>query len=361
MRILFLAKTLNKSSGDGRYSSEIIQRVKKQKGVQVTVVTQEKSNFEFIKPVLFRANSIATIPLNVLRTRKYIKRCNIIHTLDGYPYGVIGALANIGLSKKLIISAVGTYSVAPLEKFLKRNLLKWAYKKASKVLCISKFTQKEVLKRLKLDNTSIINLGVDCSKFQKIRSKKKTNRIILGVGALKTRKGYHISIPAVAMVKKKYSNIKYYIIGDQFDRNYFDELKRLAREHGLEKNLFLKQNVSNKELIELYNQADIFLLTPVNIDNNFEGFGLVYLEANACGLPVIGSYNCGAEDIIKNNYNGLLVPQKDIKNITKAILKLMDNPTLAQELGRNGEKVAKKMNWDRVITQYLKVYNSTLK
>ena len=180
------------------------------------------------------------------------------------------------------------------------------------------------------------------------------------MGALKSRKDYHVSIPAVAKVKEKYPDVKYYIVGDCSNKNYFNQLEELAKRYNIEKNIFFEENINEKELIELYGQADIFLLTPVNVNNHFEGFGLVYLEANACGLPVIGSFNCGAEDIIKDNYNGLLVPQSDIENTAKAILKLLDNPNFARELGENGKKVAKRMSWDKTVSQYLKVYNSIL-
>jgi len=68
------------------------------------------------------------------------------------------------------------------------------------------------------------------------------------------------------------------------------------------------ENVSNQELIKLYYQSDLFLLTPIYVEGSkFEGFGLVYLEANACGKPVIGTYGCGAEDAIKDNYSGFLL------------------------------------------------------
>ena len=112
-------------------------------------------------------------------------------------------------------------------------------------------------------------------------------------------------------------------------------------------------------MIKLYYQADIFLLTPVTINNNdFEGFGLVYLEAGACGKSVIGTYNCGAEDAIVNNITGLLVPQNDIKATAKAILKLLDNPGLAKRLGENGKKRAKEMDWNKVVKKYIEVYKN---
>jgi len=290
-----------------------------------------------------------------LRIRKYIKKCDIIHALDGYPYGVIATLANIGLNKKLIINGIGTYSVLPLDKPIKCSLLRWAYKKAYKILCISNFTKNQILKRIKLNNLEVIKLGVDYNKFQQETTDNNSGKIILSVGALKPRKGYHISIPAIAEIKKKYPNIKYYIVGGKPQKIYIDLVKNL----NLEKNVEFLQGLSDEELVNLYHKSDIFLLTPVTInDNDFEGFGLVYLEAGACGKPVIGTYDCGAEDAIINNETGCLVPQNDIKKTAEAVLKLLDNSELAKRIGENGKKFAKKMDWDNVIKKYIKIYDN---
>ena len=231
------------------------------------------------------------------------------------------------------------------------------YKKADKVLCISRFTQKQILKRIDLKNTAVVNLGVNFDKFQKIskKIKQRKEKIILSVGALTTRKGYHVSIPAIAEIRKRYKDIKYYIVGGKPPKLYLD----LVKKHNLGNNVKFFQNISDEDLIKLYYQADVFLLTPITVDDNdFEGFGLVYLEASACGKPVIGTYNCGAEDAIMNNVTGLLVPQNNIKKTAETVLKLLDNPELAEKLGKNGKKRAQQMSWDNVVKKYIKVYEN---
>lgn len=359
MKVLFLNDSVDVKSGIGRYAWEIIRRLK-ERGVELTVLTRRKSDFDFVKHVLPDTFSSKGIFSPLRKVRQYAKQCDIIHALDGYPYGIIGALAGIGLKKRLVINGVGTYSVLPLEQPLIKNLMKWSYKRADKILCISNFTQKEILKRINLNNTEVVNLGVDCEKFSKSVENKKPGATILSVGALKPRKGYHVAIPAIAKVKEKYPDIKYHIVGDQSHKEYFGELQELSKKLGVEKNIFFWQNIKDEELIGLYGKADVFLLTPVNIDNNFEGFGLVYLEANASGLPVIGTIDCGAEDIIKNNYNGLLVPQNDAEGTANAIIRLLGNHDFAGKLGENGRLVAKEMSWDKTADRYLEVYKSIL-
>ncbi len=358
MKICFLNQNLNIYAGVGRYGRDIINNISQVKDMEIIVLTEEKSddnfNFSILSPS-FRLRQLPYIFIKALRIRKYIKKCDIIHALDGYPYGVIATLANIGLNKKLIINGIGTYSVLPLDKPIKCSLLRWAYKKAYKILCISNFTKNQILKRIKLNNLEVIKLGVDYNKFQQETTDNNSGKIILSVGALKPRKGYHISIPAIAEIKKKYPNIKYYIVGGKPQKIYIDLVKNL----NLEKNVEFLQGLSDEELVNLYHKSDIFLLTPVTInDNDFEGFGLVYLEAGACGKPVIGTYDCGAEDAIINNETGCLVPQNDIKKTAEAVLKLLDNSELAKRIGENGKKFAKKMDWDNVIKKYIKIYDN---
>jgi len=91
---------------------------------------------------------------------------------------------------------------------------------------------------------------------------------------------------------------------------------------------------------------------------HFEGFGLVFLEANACGKSVIGTLGCGIEDAVENEYNGLLVPQNDINKTANAVLRILDNPTLAQKLGSNGKQKSKDMSWQKTVKKYIKVYQS---
>jgi len=358
MKICFLNKNLDTKAGTGRYGRDIVDNISKQKNIEAIVLTEKKSGYKLEKSILKESHlfrNFLNIFVNALKIRKHVKNCDIIHALDGYPYGVIAALANIGLNKKLVISGVGTYSVLPLDKSIKRSLLKWAYRKADKITCISRFTEKQILRRVDLRNTTVINLGVNYDKFQRIpkRITEKKERIILGVGALKKRKGYHISIPAISEVKKKYKNIKYYIVGGRPSKEYLD----LVKKYKLEKNVRFFQNISDEDLVRLYYQADVFLLTPITIDdNNFEGFGLVYLEAGACGKPVIGTWGCGAEDAVVDGTTGLLVPQKNIKKTAEAVLRLLDDPNLAKKLGENGKKRAQRMSWDRAAKKYIEIY-----
>ena len=348
-KLLIITKTLSTNDGQGRYSLDMIRLLKNNYQL-VVFCFQEPENREV--DVIYRQLGNLFFSWQFF---KEIRTADLIHCFSDYPYCLILLLCFY--RKPIFVTAHGTYSVLPLDKPIGRFLLKLVYKKVRKIFCVSSFTQKEILTRIRLDNTTIINNGVDYDKFQISCRKQDKEKIILSVGALKPRKGYHISIPAVARVKDNYPNIKYYIIGGNPEKHYLDMIKN----YNLENNVKFFCGVSDEDLIGLYYECDIFLLTSVTKDNNdFEGFGLVYLEAGACGKPVIGAFGSGAEDAIVNEETGILIPQNDIQATAETILKLLNNPDFARRLGENGKKRAQQMNWGSVIKKYIEVYENSL-
>lgn len=351
MRILFLTPNLDTKEGWGRFAKEIIDGVSK-KGIETDF--------------LILGNNLNPNPfwflINILKVRYHAKKCDIIHCFDGYPYGIIGALANIGLNRKLVINGVGSWSVLPLYQKRYSKLLSWSYKKADKILCISNFTCNEIQKKIGKINSEVINLGVDLNKFGICPAKNQNSeKIILGVGALKFRKGYHVSIPAIAKVKEHYPDIKYYIVGNQSNLEYFNKLKTLVEKYGLNNNVEFLRELSDQDLNKLYCDCGLFLLTSVNDGHSFEGFGLVYIEANACAKPVVGATGSGAEDAIKDGYSGFLVPQNDINATSKAILKILDDQELYKKMSKDAIQWAKNHTWENTIKHYIKVYEKLIK
>jgi len=99
MKICYLTHNTDSKSGWGRYAHDLIDGIKKS-GHDVVILEEEVWGIGIF--------------LSAIKARKYIKKCDVIHALDVYPYGVIACLANLFLGKKLVITAQGTYSIAPL-------------------------------------------------------------------------------------------------------------------------------------------------------------------------------------------------------------------------------------------------------
>ena len=337
MKICYLVDNMEPKHGGGRYAGDLIAAVK-ERGYDAGIL---------------EVNSI----LDAVKVRKYCKNCDIIHAIDGYPYGVVAALANFGLNKKIVITVQGTYAVAPLYRFGKAAFVKWAYRKADKIIAISRYTKREILKKINIQNIEVINHGVYFNEFYK-EPMESEEKFILSVGGLKYRKGYHISIPAFALAKKEIPDLKYKIISGYKDEAYFDELKKIAMRCGVEKDIEFLSGLSDESRNNLYRKAKLFILTSVNENHHFEGFGLVFLEAAAAGLPVIGTLDNGIEDAVKNNFNGILVPQNDIKAAAEALLKILKDERWRKELSLNSFSWAKDNDWSKAGVKYVGVYQS---
>ncbi|OGY50242.1 MAG: hypothetical protein A3J65_04395 [Candidatus Buchananbacteria bacterium RIFCSPHIGHO2_02_FULL_45_11b] len=355
-------------NGLGRYTKELIFRLRPH--YQISILTSNPGSVDwrelnipvFLLPPMKKLNNPF---INFFQSIKYLslaKKADFIHYCSEFPHCFLFLLIPF-LNKPRFITAHGTYAVAPLDHFFYKYLLRFAFKKADKIFCVSNFTAQKILRRIKLDNIAVINNGVDFNKFYRpfVSPGQNKDKVILSVGLIKNRKGFDISIQAAAKIKSVFPDLKYYIVGDQSDSTYFNYLKQLVISNNLEKNIIFLENVSDEKLIDLYCQSDVFILTPVVIKNNkFEGFGLVYLEAGACGKPVIGTLGCGAEDAIKDGYNGLLVKQNDISETAEALKKILTDPKLAENLGRNGQTFARQMDWSNIIKKYQAAYESRL-
>jgi len=102
----------------------------------------------------------------------------------------------------------------------------------------------------------------------------------------------------------------------------------------------------------------VFALPSINIGGRFEGFGLVYLEAGAAGLPVIGTLGCGAEEAIVDGETGFLVPQYDVEALAGAIIRLLTDADLRARMGAAGRARAAAFSWTNVAAQVRAVYES---
>jgi len=373
MNILIVAKTLSITDGQGRYALGLIEQLIKDKNIFLTILTPENPEKRFLNttnikivyiPKLFNL-SIGKIFLTIKYFFIFLIHMvnkDFVHFMTDLPAYLIFSPLYIYKFKSYFITAHGTFVPTALNHFYYKNIIKKILLKADKIFCVSNFTQQQIRNKIKFKNTVVINNGINFNNFNSEKKQtKEKNKIILGVGALKNRKGYDVSIRAVAELKNIFPDFKYYIVGDQSEKKYFDYLKSIIKEKKLTENIIFLQNISDQELINLYNQADVFILTPKVIkDTKFEGFGLVYLEAGACNLPVIGSLGCGAEDAIQNNQNGILVNSENIQEIYLALKQILTNQELARKMGDKGKQMAKISDWKNVFKKYQKFYENII-
>jgi glycosyltransferase involved in cell wall biosynthesis len=211
----------------------------------------------------------------------------------------------------------------------------------------------------------VIPNGVDTQRFnpdipgEEIRSRLGVGRgkIVLFVGALTQwhrYKGLDVLIQAMALMRDQVPDARLLIVGaGQLEAEY----RQLVIQHGLTSCAFFAGNVPDDELPKYYASSDILALPS---KDRSEGFGLTILEANATGKPAIGTTVGGIPSVIRDGYNGLLVPPNDPSALAEAIKKALSDDDLLKRMSRNGRAFAERHDWSIVAKQTEELYKRAL-
>ncbi|MDD2764309.1 MAG: glycosyltransferase family 4 protein [Opitutaceae bacterium] len=170
--------------------------------------------------------------------------------------------------------------------------------------------------------------------------------VILTVGRLHPRKGQLCIIEALqTLPAAQRTHLEYWLAGDTSKKSYERRLRDAAERSGLVVRFL--GSVPDAELGHLYAQADIFAMTSTEYRHSVEGFGLVYLEAAAHGLPVVAHAVGGVPEAVADGMTGLLVPPSDRAGLAAAFSRLIENPELRHKMGAAGREWARRNNWTR--------------
>ncbi len=161
---------------------------------------------------------------------------------------------------------------------------------------------------------------------------------ILCVARLVARKGIDTLIEAFSEIEQtRFGNVHLAIVGEGPER---EELERLADQVFVKNSVHFLGAVPDMHLPTLYSNARVFALTPRSVDGDIEGFGMVYIEAAASGVPAIGTQTGGVPEAVVHNQTGLLVQPDSPAEVANALSLLLANPSLRQTLGTQGQRRA---------------------
>jgi len=242
------------------------------------------------------------------------------------------------------------------------NLIKWLMQQlvirgAAGGLANSHYSAQQLSRRgLPQKRIQVIYGGVDPTQFaapttpdELVRRKLAPNNqpILLTVGRLVKRKGHSQVMAALPQIVREIGPVKYLIVGSGPEEQ---NLRRLTREYGIEDYVRFLGEVDDRKLSALYRDADVFAMPSRDIHGQpIEGFGLVYLEANLCGLPVVAGDTGGVSDAVVDGETGLLVNPEDPAAIASAIIRLLRDPDLAAQLAAAGQaRVLQEFTWEQV-------------
>jgi glycosyltransferase involved in cell wall biosynthesis len=253
------------------------------------------------------------------------------------------------LLRKVVLLTYGS------EVWNKLSIFKlWVLRNTDAVCVISKYTaQKLEEKGVRDKKIFMVPNAIDFDIFKpKAKNSdlvKKLNLkdefVLLTVGRMdmsEQHKGHDIAIEALSLVVNSYNKIKYLIVGNGDD---IPRLKEIAIDLGVIDFINFIGNVSESELVDYYNLCDVYLMpNRIEVKDGIsigEGFGIVFLEANACGKPVIAGNMGGSVEAVVDGYNGLIVDSLSKEDVVNKIKLLIENRDMAKKMGENGLEFVK--------------------
>lgn len=297
-----------------------------------------------------------------MSARKLIKKYkpDILHAHWLIPQGILAVFLKKIYKIPLVVTVHGS-DLFPLKNPVFKSLQKTVLENCDACTVNSVATKNEIIARFPQfkNKIIIIPMGVDVKKFSAKTANKpkkyKNKKMILFVGRLNEQKGVEYLIKSVPYIKKNHPSIKLLIIGEG---SYRTHLENVARSLNVRKNADFLWGIPHSKITDYYRMSDIFVLPSITSRIGTEGLGLVLLEAMAAKAPVIGTNTGGIRYIIKNMQNGILVDEKNPKQIADGISLLLSNSKLRAKITKNAFKfVNKNYSWNIVVKKFDKLYN----
>ena len=366
MKICFVPTMFPKYKGD-YYGSFVFDdaRMLVENGFEVHVVTQHNPGipyqeimdgihvhrFKWLEPKEFKAlvhfdgltdyfrllTYLISLFFNLLRIiRKY--DIDIIHAHSVVPTGLIGTIVAKIVRKPIIITGHGMDITNFENSYFFKKLILFSLNNCNKTIAVSEdLAQKMKSLGIHQSNISVLRNGVDTTRFKPLKNKdlrekykiKDKEILTLFVGYLDTFKGIFEMINTFNKIKKDNDAAKLMIVGTGPKKS---ELQNRVHDLGLEKSVIFTGNVEPENIQKYYQAADIFVL-PSHVDSG--GPPLVFMEAMACGLPVIGTNVGGIPEGIENGVNGFIVPPRNVDKLAKKLEILIKDENLRKEFGNN--------------------------
>ena len=251
---------------------------------------------------------------------------------------------------------------------IQRQMARILLRKANIVTCVSKAHKSWILECIgdRFQNRiEVIYNGVDINFFNPHKHDKELKdkiapdgeKIIIYAGRKTPHKGFHLLIKILAELNKSIDvmlmaigPISTSFVGEGYDP-YINYIYNLIERYNLNEKVVFTGYIQEKDLPKYYCIGDIFAYPSF-----LEAFGLVVLEAMACGLPIVAWDVAPINEFVRNGRDGLLVPLGDINKFTECIRYLLSNERLRKQMGRNAGNQAEKFSLENMCKLYLEVF-----
>lgn len=279
------------------------------------------------------------------------ERPDILHAHYATSFGLIAALTGF---HPFIISVWGSdvYEF-PEQSVLNRLSVKFIFRRADRILSTSRVMAVQT-SGYTCKPIDVTPFGVDTELFRKLETDRPYGDgfIVGNVKTLSPKYGIDVLIKAFQIVRKRNPELStsLVIVGDGPCRA---EYERLASELGISDCVKFVGRVRNDRLPEYYNAFSV----AVSLSNS-ESFGVVAVEAMACGCPVVVSDADGFTEVVEDGVTGFIVPRRSPEAAAEAIQRFMDDPFLRDRMGASGrDRVCRLYNWKDNVASMVRIYS----
>jgi len=370
-RILLLSGEFPPFAGGIANAAVNLARALVKEGCSVSVIApaygrndkefDRRETYRIYRLPLMRLRYVRMLPMApVILAIAFKERPEFILAMRATREGVIALIVGKLLGIPYLVFAHGLEFARFSPNSLSWRICRQIYEQAGAILAISEPTQTILAERgFDRGKVHIVHLGVSDQIFEPVPSLTNWNgqsfkdrQVILSVSRLVERKGVDKVIEALPFVLERCPNALYVVVGDG---PYRERLMQLAREKGVADKVLFAGRVP--DIRPFYRTCDVFVLpTREGRKGDIEGLGLVYLEAAACGKPVVASLVGGVADAVVPNETALIVDPLDPQDIANAIVKVLTNKELARKLGEAGrERVLREFTYDKVAEKVLQI------
>ncbi|MBI1314228.1 glycosyltransferase [bacterium] len=210
----------------------------------------------------------------------------------------------------------------------------------------------------------VLHPGVDASRFvpadrdEAVRESLgwKDRTVVLTVGRLQKRKGHDVMIRALPTIKAAVPDILFAVIGDGDERA---NIEQLTAEHGVGNHVQLLGEVDDATMISCYQQCDLFALPNRQVGRDIEGFGMVLVEAQSCGRPVLAGASGGTRETMCLGETGIVVPCEEPQRLASELISLLCDRDRLGAMGRAARPwVVANLDWNALTEQAAKLLGS---
>ncbi|GGF10768.1 hypothetical protein GCM10011611_15450 [Aliidongia dinghuensis] len=315
-----------------------------------------------LQDISIRAGLLATLVRSLMRDRIAVV-CIGELVASAWVFGVLRLLPSITRVVYVHGEEITTQDDYDSTKERRRRALMAAHH----IVVVSRFTARAVAELLgdkAADRIRLIENGVDVARFRPVERRPdlvarygiEGSFVFVSVCRLLEKKGIDQTIRALAKIAVEFPDSRLLVVGDG---PYRGALEALAADCGVAGLVSFSGSVADDELVDHYALGDVFVMPNRKLPNgDTEGFGLVFLEANACGLPVIAGSDGGSKDAVRHGVNGLLVDGNSVDQIATAMLEMRRDPIVRERLRDGGHAAAAAADWRHKARAFLALFDA---